>query len=414
MSDRQVQTEIAGLLEAARPELTSELEARAVAAVAAARRPARARRWIAIAVGAAVALFGLGFVPIPMGQAKGALDKAVAALEGTTGLYIRYHNYEQDRETVVEFWQAPGGLMRDDKWENGQLVSRGIHGPDEFVEYDAAKKSAQAFDSPPPRAEEPPGGDEAWWMIPVRMLESYRGRPGVTVTEWQERSLWAGEVNVVEMTLPAGDEKMEKRRWETDPATGRLLSEKVWRGTDGDWKLVQETEEVRWGELPEETWQFVPPKGTKVTYNRWWQARLGEPIASGESESWRVVLYSVEADKQGNLVLTLSRWPTAGFRGTPMGSTNWNGGEPVQVEGVDNLGVTYHHENWYGCVRDYWMTTLRRSESPIVPGQARTVTLTVRPYEADGYEDEVITFAGIPIPPLTDNVTSFETEVVQY
>jgi hypothetical protein len=416
MSDRQVETEIAGLLEAARPELTRELEARAVAAVAAAR-PARSRRWIAVAVGAAVALFGLGFVPVPMGKAKGALDRAMAALEGTPGLYTRYHNYEQDKETVEEWWQSTGGLLRGDTWETGQLVSTRIHGPDAFVDYDAAKKSALVYDSPPPRAEAPPGDDELWWMNPLRTVEAYRGQPGVTVTEWQERSLWGGKVNVIDMTLPADGGKTEKRRWETDPATGRLLSEKVWRATDGDWKLVRETEDVQWEELPDSTWEFVPPKGTKVTYHRWWQARIGEPIASGESEHWRIVLYAVDADKQGNLLLTLSRWPTAEFAGTPLGVHNWNGSEPVAVEAADNLGVTYHHDNVYACVRDYWRTILLRSESPIVPGHARTVTLTVHPYSADGYEDETITFADVPIPPLQQTVgweTGRETEVVQY
>jgi hypothetical protein len=340
----------------------------------------------------------------------------VAALQGTTGLYIRYHNYERDKETVVDWWQAAGLMMRRDEWENGQLVSTQIHGPHEFVSYDAAKKTAQVFDSPPPRAELPPGGDELWWMGPVRTVDFYRGQPGATVTEWQERSLWVGEVNVIEVTLPPEDGGL-KWRWETDPATGRLVSEKVWQGTDGNWKLVRETEEVRWEGLPDDTWEFVPPKGTKVTSIRWWQARIGEPIASGESKSWRIVLYAVDADKQGNLLLTLSRWPTADFAGTSMGGTSWNGGEPVAVEAVDNLGVTYHHDNVYACVRDYWRTILLRSESPIVPGHARTVTLTVHPYEADGYEDETITFTDVPIPPLQQTVgweTGRETEVVQY
>jgi hypothetical protein len=407
--------ELGELLETARPAppLSEGWEERAVGGMAARRRPARSRRWIAVTVGAAVALFGVGFVPMPMGQAKGALDRAVAALEGTTGLYIRYRAFGQDRETVRDFWQAPGGLVRYDTWEDGRLVSAMISGPDMNVVYSAESKAAQVFDSPPPWAEPPPGAGKLWWMNPggLGLVGFLRGQPGVTVTERQERSLWGGEVNVIEMTLPE-DGGATKRRWETDPATGRLLSEKMWRETDGDWSLIQESEEVQWGEPPEETWEFVPPKGTKVTYTRWWQARLGEPIASGESESWRIVLYSVEADRQGNLVLTLSRWPVAGFGGTSMGRTNWNA-LPVEVDGVDSLGVTYHHTNGYGCDRDYWTTTLQRGRTPIVPGHARTVTLTVHPYSADGYEDEVIRFADVPMPPLQEKVEP-ETEVVQY
>ena len=168
MSDRWVQEELAGLLEAARPELTEKLEARAVRAVAeatAVRRPLLSRpRWIAVAVGAALALFILGFLPIPMGQTHGALDQAVAALENASGLHLRCHYYDHGRERVVDFWQG-GWLMRNDQREGGRLVSQTIYGPDSKVVYDATKKRAEVSDVPPSQATDPalPTLEPGWW-----------------------------------------------------------------------------------------------------------------------------------------------------------------------------------------------------------------------------------------------------------
>ena len=188
------------------------------------------------------------------------------------------------------------------------------------------------------------------------------GRPGLSVKEWHERSLWTGEVNVIEVTRPVGKD-IVKKRWVTDRKTGRLISAKQWRGTDGHWKLLGETEEVRWGRVPNSVWQFVPPKGTTVEYSLWWKSRLGPPLAIGETQHWQVFLHAVDADKQGDLVLTMSARPTslsaAGARG---------GVVPLQVEGVDSLGGKYHYVQVVESRPHYVALRLRRSPSPIAPG----------------------------------------------
>ena len=64
------------------PEFTPALRQRVLSAIAVpARVPARPRRrLIAVAVGAAALLAGLGFVPLPLGRTHGVLTRAVAAM----------------------------------------------------------------------------------------------------------------------------------------------------------------------------------------------------------------------------------------------------------------------------------------------------------------------------------------------
>jgi len=311
---------------------------------------------------------------------------------------------------VSEKWQAPG-LLRIESRQGGKLQIVMINGPDSFTTYYAWTHAAEVFETPRPQAPADPGAMlgrdnlRAW----LTWLKRARGS-AVNVEERRERSLWGGEVDVIEMTHAQREKSglvTTKTRWETDPVTGHLLSQKEWKSRGGAWRLSSETEEVTWGEIPSDKWEFVPPKGTKVTYHRWWGERAHEPLASGQTEHWAVTLYAIEVNRKGDLVLRLWRCPTA----EPSHGT-WNLGVPVAVDGVDDLGITYHHTSGHRYVLLYWTTNLRRSATAIAPGRARTIRLTVHPYPGKPRSDEVLTF-DVAIPPRQDEVKP-ETEVVQY
>ena len=407
MNAEHVDMELAKLLDQVRPELTPALTDRATAAIRSARPvPIRSRcRLIAVTVGAVVALFALGFVPFPAGSAKGALDKAAAALEGCSGLYVRRHCTRESKDMVL--WIAPGGLYRCETWEGGKLVNVQLMGTDSLVYYGPSSHTAEVCDLPPV------GGLDLWYGT----QNVFRGQAALlqehmnaTVNEWRERSLWGGEVDVIEVTIPTGnqDEGKRKDRYETDAATGRLISQQGWESKGDSWGPTYWTEDVVWdADIPSDTWTFVPPKGTEVTYRLWWTGRVESTIASGETEDWQVRVHAIEAFKNGDLRVTLSR------EGDPEAQKlEWGYGASIEAEAVDNLGIEYHGLDGGGA-RDYYDVDLRRSKSPIPAGIARTITLIVRPFPHEPYADQIVTFQNLSLPCLQDKVEPVE-EVVQY
>lgn len=412
MNDERIGSELAGLLEKARPELTPELETRAVAAMREARpRRLTRRRLIAVAVGAAVALFGLGFVPVPMGEAKGVLDRAMATCEGATGLHIVYHMLRDGTDSVHEVWYATGGLGRTEDWRNGELSGAYIWGKDFTALYNATTQTADVDD-------QPPGNGPKWSaLVPGYeqiLTESYIAQyPKATLSEWRERSLWGGEVDICEVVLPVpGDteERKVKIRVETDAATGKLLSKRQWESDGDNWHLVIYTEEVTWdADVPSGAFEFVPPRGTKVTYHRWWRGRYNQTLAMGQTQDWRVKVHALDAKDNGDLILTLSRYPAPG---TP--EPDWKE-VAVKIDAVDDLGAQYHDDMGDGRLQNSsWVTTLHRDASAVKFGSSRSLEATIHFAGPAANSEQTMTLPNLPIPPAQAEADLYRPEVVQY
>ncbi len=75
------------------------------------------RKLVAIAAGVVVALVGLGFVPFPMGSAKGALDRALAATENATTVHVRsWMTVPAGSTTAWGETAVAGGRIPFDEW----------------------------------------------------------------------------------------------------------------------------------------------------------------------------------------------------------------------------------------------------------------------------------------------------------
>jgi hypothetical protein len=374
------------------------------------------RRLVAVAAGVVVVLVGLGFVPVPMGSSRGALGRAIAAFDSTTGLYVRGRElrHRDIGDRVTEDWEAPGGLRRMAYWDDGKLESWQVEGADFAAFCNPDHRWADVYELPHAEADQ----SFSWTLGRVgQMLEFRREQTRTTqLNEWRERSLWGGETDVIEAAEPLEDPEQgwRKMRWEVDATTGRVTSEKHWwRPKGGQWQLVAYTEEVAWDvDLPSNTWVFIPPRGWKVRYHHWWRQRVENALASGETRDWRVTVHTIDASKEGDLFVTLSRLAVA-----EIGRDSRTA--PIRLTAVDSLGVVYEPENDVIAPtspdrgRQYRVIVLKREQSRIPPGIARTVTLTVQPAGDELHADEVLTFV-VPLPPLQGKVDLDETEVVQY
>lgn len=398
MNGERIDAEIAGLLEEVRPELSPSLEERAVGAILAAR-PARARlrrRGTAIAA-AAVLLLGLGFVPVPMGPAKGALNTALAMADQSLGVHISGHVWTPAGEYDFEEWYAPDGFMRYDLYDGNTLVGRWLTDPEErFVyprsgetepehRYQRLLEEGQVL---PPRAREyvrgsllGPGvgipADAALDVSPsARAIhespneDELRERLSWRRVEFEwdvrerlERSLWRGAVVVAEaqgeckgsgeppsaaivgdLNYPLaefyepGDQI--RVRAEIEPQTGAILALEQYKGKAGVWTPVYRTDLVERDIEIDKTVRDAeaPPNHTEVRDN-WWRARLPHVLAAGTSENWQFILNAMDLNRRGELFVTLSRKPRPGSAyAEPRESRRLR---PISAYAVDNFGVRY-------------------------------------------------------------------------
>ncbi len=109
-------------------ELGAGWERKAMVAMEKGRPVRRGRRWVAVAAIAVVALVGLGFVPVPMGGAKGALDKALAQATLSSGTHITGRIWGPVGEWRYEQWYSKDGFGCYDLYQDdNKLVQRWIY-----------------------------------------------------------------------------------------------------------------------------------------------------------------------------------------------------------------------------------------------------------------------------------------------
>jgi hypothetical protein len=434
MKTDRVDESMAQLLETAAPELSAGWEGRAMARLTA-TRPARgiSRRLVLAAVGVA-ALVGLGFVPIPMGSAAGALERALAQAEQATTVHMTGHAWNPDGDYDFEMWASDDGFYRTDKLAGGQPVSVTLISGARRLDYgvaddDGKQYASELFDPTTHHLGGPKMPDrsyvEGFFQSFKRMHEQLGvPAPDMKISERRERSLlgitrdvidaeWTvqGDGSISGVNYRDGD--MVRMRYEIDPHTGRLLRVKQYK-FEGTWEPRYEAEYVWDVEIPVNVRDFQPPQGTKLTRMLWWEKRVDQVVAQADTDDWGVSLHSLDVNREGDIVLSLSRqWKDESTLSRYMDSA-----PVIWVQAADNAGGRYTQLNRFSCYNTgtvgYWTTTLQRSSAA---GNPSTVTLTVYPYVRKGRSPgQSVSFRNIPLPPRqnTDDLFAAETEVIQY
>jgi len=414
-------------------EPRGEVRARAMEAMAIVR-PTRglSRRLVIAAVGVA-ALVGLGFVPIPIGKAPGALERAMAAAEQAATVHIFTRIWTDEGETVRDEWLSEQGLRRWENWDDGELTWLQLAvGPWEVMYtpgQNGRTAAAEEIYDPcylhpadmPDRAEFE-GRFE--WLRQVAQLFG-RPQPEVQLREYREASLWGATVDVVEAELttqkdqpfcfggPYDEGTQILVVAEMDPATSRLFSVREYKLEGRRWQQTYEAT-YEWDvEIPDDLRQFELPAGTKLTRHTWWENRAEQALAQADTRDWTVTLHAIDINLSGDVVLSLSRVETPD---SEMPSV-YNSAPPLVVEAVGSAGEQYSQDNRFGCYNarhsGYWTTTLKPAKPNSYP---RSITLTIWPYPESPSEDQSVTFYNIPLPPRqnVDDLFAAETEVIQY
>ncbi len=345
MNHDDTKSRLTGAVEAVCPEFGPALRGRVLEAIAEVPVPHRSRRrLIAALAGAVVVLFALGFVPVPRSGGKGALTRAMAAMEHAQSVFIRQRQWDPDTgaeagESLT--WWGAGGLFRSELRTKGRLRSLQIKGRDSWIRYTSlGYMTVQEFRHPK-WAENSLLG----YFLDRDTLSRTYNDPTVgtdlSVAEFRESSVWGGTRDIVEVELP-GD-TIHKLRFEFDPATDRLLSRSEYqRKRKGDaWTLLRRTDEVTWDlDLPEDTWTFTPPAGTKVYADNdaWWSRHPGKPLAVGSTKARDVTLHFIDRDSTGCLYLAV------GWRSLGAGRQQWLKGWTARV--TDAAGGEYVHNGF--------------------------------------------------------------------
>jgi hypothetical protein len=434
MKTDHVDESMSRLLETAAPQMSAGWQARAVERLTA-TRPARgiSRRLVLAAVGVA-ALVGLGFVPIPMGKAPGALERALAAAEQATTVHMTGHAWTTKGEWDLDRWDSADGFSRQEKCSAGKLVELNITQGDRVLWYlvdpETGQTSATEDFWPTNRIKfgELPAAEGKSYL--ARMFDSLEmlhrdlgvAAPEVEMTEHRERGLWRGAVDVVEavwsvqgnasisgVNYREGDRV--RVRAEVDPDTNRLLSMSQYK-FEGTWEPTYRAD-YEWDVPIPDAGEFRPPKGTRLNRHTWWQKRADQTIAAGTTQDWDVVLHAVDVNRRGDVVLSLHRAPRPESKISRWqdGSLRW------RVEAADDAGVSYRVGGG-GPWGSYFLVSY--GTATLVPEHrdrnARSVTLTVYPYPRGQTTDQSVTFRSIPLPPRqnTDDLFAAETEVIQY
>jgi len=421
---------LTGILDKLTGALPAQVEERVMREMANAK-PVRARsrrRLIAIAVGAAVVLFALGFVPFPMGKATGALERAMAAAVQATTVHIIGMESKEKGDFRLEKWLSEDGFAREERWQDGKLTS---------VELDSGGISrhfsyvGDANDSHPYATEnfDPIGRHKMGALMPrksyiatlfqsMQLLDMFSAPK---TNESKEVTLWGGSIDVAEIEgtirgeasiggVEYHDGDMLKIRAEIDPNTGCMVSMTHYL-YQGNW---EQTYKARYDwdvTLPANLREFNPPSGTKLVRNTWWQGRADKVIATAKSQDWEVTLHAIEVNQQGDIILSLQRNLTP-----ESGLSKWvNGAIPMRVEATDDEEQKYTQLNRYRCDNyfdlGYWVTTLKCGSSV---GNPKTVTLTIYPYPNGMSENQFVVLRGIALPSRQKDPFKTSQEVIQY
>ena len=366
MDELRVDQEVARLLDRSRIPMREQWHSRVLAGAAEASRAKPTRgRWVVVLAGLAVVLIGLGFVPFPAGSAKGAFGRALAQVNESPGVHVTGRIWGPLGEWRFEQWFTGGGFKRFDLLDGDQVVlcslydpgarrirpkwrdihsvlatingsaertlpdpgdvwqSRPLIGP-EAHDFHVEREDILPFPLTHTQGEEPTSRD--FWQ----RIEEQEKTLQVRVEERQHYSVWGGKRAVADIyghrregahvevlilgnlmgsiytSLGPGDDVWI--HMEADTETGAILALQQYKRVDGRWKLIYCADSIESGvAIGEEVRNPVLPEHHVEAEDTWWGQRLPQTVAVGDSEDWRVTLHSLEANREGEVFVTLSR-----------------------------------------------------------------------------------------------------------
>jgi len=367
----------------------------------------------------------VGFVPVKLGVAAGALERALVQAEQATTVHVIVTWWGDEGETVMEEWSSDDGFYRRECWQNGKQSSLTVAvGGWEISQ--STGSTHQWGEFVPTYLHPAPPYDRTHLEQHWETLR-YHGKPvpEIRVTEHREATLWGGAIDVVEAEWTAegdhpsgfGGRYEEGTRIlitaEIDPDTGRLLAVCEYKLKFLRWRQTYEAT-YEWDvEVPEELRHVEIPSGVELTRHTWWEERAFQVLAQADTRDWTVTLHAIDINRDGDVVLSLSRVERADGE-MPL---VYNTAPPLVVEGVGSAGEQYEQQRYFSCYNarhsGYWTTTLK----PLKPdAHPRSLTLTIWPYPDSPSDDQSVTFYDVLLPPRqnVDDLFAAETEMIQY
>jgi hypothetical protein len=420
------------LTESISPPLSERTRQRALQGMAqVGPRPGyRRRRLMVMATAALAALVALGFVPVPMGNAPGALAQAIAAAEKARTVHVS-GMAQQGYFDKREIWLGDEGYRLFADWSKGTLKELSLQVPAEnlFYSYDASTHQAEEFYRPRPKAG---ASVPLYWGNPdsiARTLKSAeKSLADSTLSEYREGSIWGGDTKIIEITgkitgtgtvicgpqYRAGDKV--KIKLAVDPKSGYARSEEEYIYRNQEWQSNYRAE-YEWNvSLPgPEVYGklMVPPPGTLLTRWDWWKEREDRAIATEKNDDWEITLHALDVNCKGKVFVSLSRTRSADSR-VP---SNYNASF-IKIEATDNVGGSYVQSSQCGVIADSWILILL-PDNPKLSVEAKNITLKIYTYPNDPtgqLKDEFVSFKAIPLPPRQsgDDLVAESLEKIQY
>jgi len=429
MKKEAIDNQVAELVEQVTLPLSADAKGRMLSGIARVE-PTRVkprRRLIAIAVGAAVVLFALGFVPLPAGSAKGALTRAMAAIEQLRTRHTIQQSWdEQGNEYLTETWNASDGFLRQDELKGDKLshvwIEKGAWSLSFDVLEDGKLRAFGDFDPlgayyqqhqvklPLPEQSADMVGDTFTFL---KSVDAYKN---VTINEYQERTLWGGAINIAEVETDHGAPGHgQKWRFEIDPTTDRVMKEVFYvsSGTEEIWKEKSETYYEWDAPIPDSARDFAIPAGTKLTRDLWWQHKIDKVVAKAATPNGEVILHDVQVDNEGTIIATVStqsiipQFVVEDNLGNKYCSGNFNTFLGSQIGNNRETGI-YHAFLTIPIAKT-------AGDSGEIPSSA---TFTFHPLGEEASNDPVAVLKDVPLParqPLSmKEIRQKDSEVIQY
>ena len=356
------------------------------------------RRLLAWTLGAATCLAGLGFVPLPLGTAKGAWARAVSAAREIVAAHIQVR--DKDGQLETEEWVGKDGFVRDVGYQNGQLTHVSLRGAN-TVDYDVKNRSAKEYDTPQ-------NAQARDLLVSLRKaLVDLQAYPDLQVIERRAGSLWSGIYDIVEVSgiikgqtlnllgteYEDGDRIMLRMR--LAPDTGRIFFIEQRRfdaiGIEQDADQVSFNWDV---EAPPELRAIAYPDGTTVQRGNSQCERPAQLITTASTPHWEVILRAIDVDLSGDLQITLSRRVIL--------DDTERGTRPVMplVVGpsLDDVGGTYAQDQTDNSGSISGVYKLIRHAPANATSLPKRITLKIYPNPSQARDNEYVIFKDILLP----------------
>ena len=367
---------------------------------------------------AALLIVSLGFINFPLGPAQGAWAQALSAAREIAALHLQVR--DQNGQLEHDEWIGEDGFKREAEYQGGRLTNLHLRNTNSVYYYPNLKLAKEnSFVPGSLLAQDVDSFTESTFKVLAEVLAA---SPQLQLQERRVGRLWGGVYDEVQLAgivnrdfylgntnyLP-GDKVSFILK--TDPASGRLLSMEQYKLDSAGTVLEAKFASVEWEvEAPAGLRSFTYPRGTKVVRDTLWGERTNQSLATATSRYWQVTLHSLEANRSGDLYLTISRQKLPGITliETPVVLN-------FAVWAQDSLGASYRQAPERKVSGDYEVVKLvRQTPGPAPQRLTVTVSVTVDPNPAA--EPELLTFRNLPLPARGDytDLSEVTTQTLQY